>query len=444
MKLSKEDFRGSGKVFRFTLEQMIKSRANIASLVVMVVLMLLAGPVMALFGDNGGSSGQQNGQNAQGPGADEALTAIYYLNHTDYDIRFEELAEQDGPFAGVPVEEAAFNAGEWQEQLKDQEALVEISHSDQGLQVDVLCLKEKSVEAAVDLLARTAGELVEEARLRSLGAGEGQMEILMSPYSIEAETLSSYLDEEEVDFGTSFGVQYAYSILVLILGTMSASYIIRSVIEEKSSKLVELLMISVRPLAMLLGKILAVMVYIFGMLVLIFGSGILSMALSGAFLGGPSMGSLMGMTGLSADMLNIGPMTVIIILLFLFSGYCTVGILSGIAGAGCSTTEDMESANMNVVMLILAGYLVASITSGMGSRAVGVVMSFLPIVSVFCAPVQYVLGNINLAILCVAWLVQMAVAGFLAVFCARVYSGLIFHKGNKLGLKELMHVKGGE
>lgn len=444
MKLSKEDFRGSGKVFRFTLEQMIKSRANIASLVVMVVLMLLSGPVMALFGGDFGSKGQQNGQNASDAGSEESLTAIYYLNHTDYDVRFEELAGPEGPFPGVTVEEAGFEAGDWQEQLKEQEAFVEIGMSEQGIQVDVLCLKEKPVEDAVDTLAGAAGELVEEARLRSLGAGEGQMDILMAPYSIESSTLSSYLDEEEVDFGTSFGVQYAYSILVLILGTMSAAYIIRSVIEEKSSKLVELLMISVRPLAMLLGKILAVMAFIFGMLVLIFGSGILSVALSGAFLGGPSMGSLMASAGLSADMLNIGPMTVIIILLFLFSGYCTVGILSGIAGASCSTTEDMEAANMNVVMFILAGYLVASITAGMGSRAVGVVMSFLPIISVFCAPVQYVLGNINLVLLCLAWLVQMAVAGLLAVFCARVYSGLIFHKGNKLGLKELMHVKGGE
>lgn len=441
MKLSKEDFRGTGKVFHFTLEQMVKGKSNIISFIILFVMALLSGPVISLMsGDSlNGAAGQEN-QGKEGG----RLTGIYYVNSTDYAIAFDELAAQNGLFAGIPVTEAGFSPSQWKENLDSKEALVEVFPEEGAVRVKVLCQEEKEVEADVNALAQAAAELTETARLKALGADAGQMEILLAPFRVEADTLSSYLDEEEVDFGTSFAVQYVYSILVLILGTMSAAYIIRAIIEEKSSKLVELLMISIRPLAMLLGKILAVMTYIFGTLALIFGGAAVSVVLTGAVAGGPSMGDVMAAAGMSSDMLNIGPMTIVIIILFLFSGYCTVGILSGIAGASCSTTEDMEAANMNVVLLVMAGYIAATITGSSGSAAVGIVTSFLPIVSVFCAPVQYVLGNISLVLLLAAWVVQMAVAVLLAVFCARVYSGLIFHKGNKLGLKELMQVKGGE
>lgn len=439
MKLSKEDFRGTGKVFHFTLEQMVKGKANIVSFIIIFVLALLSGPVISLMSGSQNDGAGQAKQEKEG----EYLTGIYYLNNTDYEVAFDGLSSAGSRFEGVPVAEATFSASQWQDHLGPAEALVEILQEDSAVRINVLCQEKKAVESDVDALAQAVSKLAEEARLETLGAGEAQMEILMSPFSVEADSLTSYLEAEEVDYGTSFAVQYVYSILVLILGTMSAAYIIRAIIEEKSSKLVELLMISIRPLAMLLGKILAVMVYIFGMMALIFGGAVLSSAVTGALMGGPSMSEMMTVAGMSMDTLNISPMTLVIVILFLFSGYCTVSIMSGIAGASCSTMEDMESANMNVVLLVMAGYLVATITGSMGT-AVGIVTSFLPIVSVFCAPVQYVLGNINLAVLLAAWVVQMAVAGLLAVFCARVYSGLIFHKGNKLGLKELMHLKGGE
>ncbi|MFQ9052626.1 MAG: ABC transporter permease [Oscillospiraceae bacterium] len=55
---------------------------------------------------------------------------------------------------------------------------------------------------------------------------------------------------------------------------MSASYVIRAVVEEKDSRLVELLLVSVKPMALLAGKILAVMAFTFGWLAMLAGLGV--------------------------------------------------------------------------------------------------------------------------------------------------------------------------
>ena len=71
-----------------------------------------------------------------------------------------------------------------------------------------------------------------------------------------------------------FWVQYGYAIVVMMLCMMSTAFLLRAVVEEKESKLVELLMVSVSPLALLGGKILAVMLYVAALLLLVlFGMG---------------------------------------------------------------------------------------------------------------------------------------------------------------------------
>ena len=68
-----------------------------------------------------------------------------------------------------------------------------------------------------------------------------------------AQLEGSPLPEENFD-GSRFWVQYGYSILAMMVCLMSASYVIRAVVEEKDSRLVELLLVSVKPMALLAGN----------------------------------------------------------------------------------------------------------------------------------------------------------------------------------------------
>ena len=119
------------------------------------------------------------------------------------------------------------------------------------------------------------------------------------------ETLTAYENPELLSSDAKFVLQYGYSILVLMLITISSSYIIRSVVEEKASRLVEFLMVSVKPLALILGKILAVMTYIFVMFAVTAAGLVCSYIITARFMDVGAVRGLLEQAGLTS--LEIGP-----------------------------------------------------------------------------------------------------------------------------------------
>jgi len=266
-----------------------------------------------------------------------------------------------------------------------------------------------------------------------------QSDFAMPDYYTSVMSIGKYLEPAENHFGT-FIVQYGYSVLVMIVSMFSAIYIIRAVIEEKASKLVETLMVSVSPLALILGKILAVMTYIFSMFILLGIIYATSFIVSGIFIDTSYMGNMLAGAGVDFSALNISPVTIIIVLVSLALGYLTFSIIAGISGTSCSSMDEVERANMTVVLVVMAGYMAASFAPAFGSGAVPVIVSLVPILSIFCAPVHYVIGNVSAGILLLSWAIQAAVVVLLAMFCARVYRDLIMHSGGRVKLSRLIAI----
>lgn len=405
----RNSLRGTGKVYSFTLGQFLKGKGNLIVLAVMVLVSFLSVPVMTLIGGTGG---------AEAGGFEE----LYVQNETALPLDFSALAP-------VVVQVT--------EQPEDG-ALLRVYEDAEGCHLELHCGDEESDQARL-LLSRAQG-ILDSARYAVLNISEEQLMTLYAPVSVTTDTVSGYLDATELDFADAFAVQYVYAILVMILSLFSTSYIVRAVIEEKSSKLVELLMVSIEPMGLIVGKILAAMTYIFSMLLLMVLGAVASYFITGSFMEVASpMVMLQGM-GLDLSAMHVGPLTVLISLVSLILGYLTFSVLGGLAGTGCSSMEDVESANLSVILVVMAGYFVACCTGGVGSRIVGTVTSLLPIVSVFCAPIQYVCGNISLPVLCVSWLIQTAILMLLIWLCARVYRQLLLHRGSKVKLRELLRM----
>lgn len=261
-----------------------------------------------------------------------------------------------------------------------------------------------------------------------------------SSFTVQVETLTAYENPELLSSDAKFVLQYGYSILVLMLITISSSYIIRSVVEEKASRLVEFLMVSVKPLALILGKILAVMTYIFVMFAVTAAGLVCSYIITARFMDVGAVGGLLEQAGLTS--LEIGPQTVLITVVSLVLGYLTFSILAGLSGAACSNMEEVEGAATQVVILGLIGYMVPVIFGNTVSGTGAVLLALCPVVSVFSAPVQFVTEAVGLPILLASWGIQAAVICILSVFMAKVYGGLIMYRGRKLQMKDLLK-KGG-
>jgi len=212
-------------------------------------------------------------------------------------------------------------------------------------------------------------------------------------------------------------------------------------VEEKASRLVEQLLVSLSPLSLILGKILAVMLYIFSMFLMMFLCMFLSYKVTGQFMELGSPLGLLAPMGFAAEGLRLEPLTFLLVLVALLLGYLSFSLMGGIAGSGCSGTEDLEPAQLGVVFLVLGGYLVSTVVSAAESSALGILSAFLPIVSVFTAPVQYVLGNLSLGLLLLSYALQLLFILFLGLFGARVYEALILYKGERVKLKQLLRMR---
>lgn len=411
MKRTDGSLRGTGKVYAFTLEQMIKGKANLIMLVLLLALSLASVPLMTLFGGTGGAR-------------ETGFERLYVQNETGLPLELASLAD-------IVTEEDAKP-----ETIQKDEAWLRFYLAEDGYHVDAECDPVDEDKAAS--LLQNAQSILNEARYASLGTTTEQLKTISTPVQTETGTVTDYLSAPELDFADTFAIQYVYSILVMILSIFASSYIVRAVIEEKASKLVELLMVSVKPLALIVGKILAMMTYVFGLLLLMVVGMVMSYFISGSFMEVASPVAMLQGMGLDISGMNVGPMTVVIVLVSLVLGYLTFSILGGLVGTGCSSMEDVESANLSVILIVMAGYLVASMTSGIGNTAVGTVLALVPVVSVFCAPVQYVCGNINLGMLCVSWLLQGLVLLLLAWLCAKIYHELLLRRGGKVKLREML------
>ena len=405
------DLSGTGQVYRFTLSQLLKSRANRVTLIIMVLLAAVSMPLTALLGGETPETSDTAG-----------LASVRVDNRTDLVLDFSGDAYwADTDFSA--------DAGE-------PDAVVTITGDETGYQVAVNG-SETADAGELSQLAETARQAVRDACVQAAGLSSRQLEAL---------TAASAGEEDSHEDG--FWVQYGYSILAMILCLMSASYVIRAVVEEKDSRLVELLLVSVKPMALLAGKILAVMAFTFGwLLAMLAGFGV-SCGLTAALMGSDVLhrqlsGVLAALPQAAPDVWHLVSLLAVL-LVSLALGYLTMSIIGGVAGACCSGMEEAGEATGPVMLLTMAGYLASCVVGGVPSGTVAVFAALCPVLSIFCAPVQFACGNVSIWLVLLSWLIQAAVIFGLLTLAARVYAGLIVHRGSRVKLRELMSMaKGG-
>lgn len=404
------DLSGTGQVYRFTLSQLLKSRANRVTLIIMVLLAAVSMPLTALLGGETPETSDTAG-----------LASVRVDNRTNLVLDFSGDAYwADTDFSA--------DAGE-------PDAVVTITGDETGYQVAVNG-SETADAGELSQLAETARQAVRDACLQAAGLSSRQLEALTASTG------------EEDSHEEGFWVQYGYSILAMMVCLMSASYVIRAVVEEKDSRLVELLLVSVKPMALLAGKILAVMAFTFGwLLAMLAGFGV-SCGLTAGLMGPDVLhrqlsGVLAALPQATPDVWYLVSLLAVL-LVSLALGYLTMSIIGGVAGACCSGMEEAGEATGPVMLLTMAGYLASCVVGAVPSGPVAVFFTLCPVVSIFCAPVQFAGGNVSFWLVLASWAIQAAVIWGLLTLASRVYAGLIVHRGSRVKWREVFSMaKGG-
>ena len=205
-------------------------------------------------------------------------------------------------------------------------------------------------------------------------------------------------------------------VMVMITGIMMfGSSVASSVIEEKSSRVVEIMLATIRPLHLLAGKII--------------GAGLAGAIMMAAIIAAASATILA--TGLAGDF-DIPWGAVATLLPFFILGYVLFAAMYATAGSLVSRMEDFGAAQMPVMILsFVAIYVPAFGWSQLDSTFMRVA-SWIPPASVTTAPLQYAMGNFSGLQLLGAGAI-LAVSCLLMLFlAAKIYPRNVLRTGSRV------------
>lgn len=220
----------------------------------------------------------------------------------------------------------------------------------------------------------------------------------------------------------------------------------KSVSSEKTSKLMETLLTSIHPYAMIAGKILAVT----ALALLQFFSWILS-AVIGLYAGNAIAhqiypeyeNSIVAFINFIRD--NIGetgmtiPAAILAILAFVvgFLFYCVIAALTGCL---VSKPDDVASTQGLFQFPVVISWLVCYLAPITGNGKILSIARYIPFTAPFCLPSDILTGTVGYGGGIAALLLLSAFSLLVIIVAARIYKGLVLYTGQKPNIKLLINI----
>lgn len=258
--------------------------------------------------------------------------------------------------------------------------------------------------------------------LKALGLSPQQYAPLLTPPTLHTFVLSE--KGSQATQALSF-FRSVISILFFLLIFGSGMQVLLSVLEEKSNRLAEYLLIYVPPKALLTGKILA------ALSLTLFQAGLWGgMGIVGLTLLGPKVQPLLAlMKGLPWGAF----------FLYLVGGLLLYAFLYAIGGASSDSVTELSGFAQSVQWPLTVGYLVVVVASFQPSHPVMVFMSHFPLTAPLAMPLRIASGIVPLWEIAFSLLLLGASIALALRAAARFYaSGLLLY-GQKLSWRELWH-----
>ncbi len=207
---------------------------------------------------------------------------------------------------------------------------------------------------------------IRDKKLTLAGLTEDQLDQLKTEVSISSFNISESGDEKKSDANSTFWISYVMGFLIYIFLFAYGSQVMQGVIEEKSSKIVEVIVSTVRPFQMMVGKVVGVAsVGIVQLVIWILLMGVfwtVSVSLFGITPGGDQEAAAQMAEANSNgffDVLSQANWLQIIPLFFFYflGGYLLYGALFAAVGSAVDTPADAQQFMMPIMLPIIVALM---------------------------------------------------------------------------------------
>ncbi|MEM1054766.1 MAG: ABC transporter permease [Bacteroidota bacterium] len=299
--------------------------------------------------------------------------------------------------------------------------------------------------------------VVRAERARLAGAGDEVLDVLDAPTSLDFVTVT---DDGDAAGGAEIGflVANVLGLLVYIAVLLYGAMVMRGVIEEKTNRIVEVVVSSVRPFDLLMGKVLGIgavgLVQLVSWGVLLLGLNVAAAPILAFLLGpeaitpeavGPPGASMAGGDAAPSDA-PIDPSALAAVLtpgliaafvLFFLGGYLLFASLFAAVGSMVDTEADAQSLQVPVILPIIVPLLFLPFVVDQPDSALSVALSLFPLSSPVLMVVRMSVAAVPLwQVLAALLLLALAFVGAVWL-AARIYRVGILMTGKKATFKDL-------
>ncbi|WP_344867938.1 ABC transporter permease [Amycolatopsis ultiminotia] len=376
----------------------LKSKAYRITTLVMLILVVAVVAVFKLIGGGGGADVTVGYLPSAAPLAAPLTATAKTLD--------EEVATQQVP------DRAAGEA-----KLRDGSFDALLVQDAQRVHVQVNKTLDAKLKNALTVLA---GQVALDQQIIGLHGDPAQVRQAMASASVDElpplEKPYDY-DSQQLVLGIVAGILIYLSLM------LNGQIVAQGVVEEKTSRVVELLLSTIKPWQLMTGKVLGIGTV-----------GLLQMLAIGVV--GLAAGLGFGVLTIS---LSAAVGTVVWLIVWYLLGFFMYSIVFAALGALVSRQEDVGGTTMPALMLVIAGYVVGiSVLPSDPSNSFAEVLSVIPVFAPTLMPMRLAMGGVPVWEAVVSVGLVVLLIPVLIWLAARIYRNAVMRTGAKVKLRDAL------
>lgn len=448
----KNKLTGLGNIYGFTVVQSLKTKSMKIVTCILCVIALLSMPIITLI--NG--SGEKNST---------SIKKVKVVDMTGFQLTDDlEVLKDDDIYKDIVYEEADIDYGKMTPDTKMKDiyefeedadyVYMQITYFDNIFDTEVIYsndtkVKKSDVTDYCDFVSENFRSIIvkhsnlTEEQLKTVNSTE----VITYQEDKELDEKAETLKEDESTSRAKYWIIYFMTMLVLFALAFGGERVAMNIVTDKASKVMEYLLTSVKPMAVVVGKILASVTVLFIQLGLVVVSLVVSVIVNGLIFSDgkglavpPALKRIFNINNFAG--LNV--YNVLFAILILVGGFIFFGLIAGLAGASVSKLDEIaEGVKMYSFTLVISAYVVLfCVIQGTyeGTSAMRYVIMFLPFTSVFIVPAMLITGYMTLIETIISLAVMCAGLLLMIKFVSNVYESMVYYSGAPLKLKDIINI----
>jgi ABC-2 type transport system permease protein len=232
----------------------------------------------------------------------------------------------------------------------------------------------------------------------------------------------------------NFWIGYVLMFLLFYMIMGYGNFVSSSIVSEKASKAMELLITAAKPLDLMIGKVVGVGLAALTQMAIILASAVIGISLNLSFWK-EKYSTLFDLVATT----NVSPALVVVLLVFFFLGFFLYAFMFAALSSTVSKAEEAATVVTLPMLLLFASLALGFLSlSGILNKTLVIALSYIPFFTPFVMVSRFCLGEVSVLGLILGVAVLLAGVFVIAWIAAKIYRVGVMMYGKPMKLPELM------